>query len=325
MKKRSITLMLILFISTISFAQIGILKTNKNEHDKKVEIDCPDTLLTNFLSEDVYCYKNQLLYVLPKTKSLQKYGYDYFYKTKKMEKKYACCQSYNSRYESLANRYFYVTEINHHPKYKTSILYAGKYYFTLKDKDTDEIVYFEYSSKYEDSFPFLSVTYFEKHKNDMNGTKIILRGGNWRGRISSEYDKIYDINNGKEVLLDTGEVWTVGELVVEDKYNTLSYVISNNKGEVTTIQKNYLNNGINEFSVNQFIIFKKDADGIKKECEMCYNSIIKREIMIGMTEEMVKLSWGKPDKINTSSYGSDQWIYNNRYLYFENSKLKSWN
>jgi len=325
MKNGNIILTLILFISTISFAQIGTLKTNKNEYDKKVEINCPDTLLTNFLSEDVYCYKNQLLYVLPKTKSLQKYGYDYFYKTKKIEKKYACCQSYNSKYESLANKYFYVTEINHHPKYKTSTIYAEKYYLTLKDKDTNEVVYFVYNPNSKFGFPFLSVTYFEKHKNDMNGSEIILRGGNWRKRISSKYDKIYDINNGEEIFLDTGEVWIVGELVVEDKYNTLSYIISNSKGEVTTIQKKYLNNGINEFSVNQFVIFKKDVDRIKKKCEMFYNAIMKRNISIGMTEEMVKLSWGKPDKINTSSHGSNQWVYNNRYLYFENSILKSWN
>ncbi|MBT7463644.1 MAG: hypothetical protein HN686_06665 [Bacteroidetes bacterium] len=48
------------------------------------------------------------------------------------------------------------------------------------------------------------------------------------------------------------------------------------------------------------------------------------KIQIGMTEEMVKLSWGPPEKINRSS-GGDQWVYKNQYLYFENGKMTSFN
>jgi hypothetical protein len=44
-----------------------------------------------------------------------------------------------------------------------------------------------------------------------------------------------------------------------------------------------------------------------------------------MTEEQVRLSWGEPKKINTSVYkGSgvtQQWVYEDNYLYFENGKL----
>lgn len=63
-------------------------------------------------------------------------------------------------------------------------------------------------------------------------------------------------------------------------------------------------------------------------------------ISIGMTEEQVKASWGKPDKINrtiTSSGKQEQWIYGYRegfgggtmywlpkeYIYFENGILTS--
>jgi hypothetical protein len=42
---------------------------------------------------------------------------------------------------------------------------------------------------------------------------------------------------------------------------------------------------------------------------------------------MAELSIGKPEDINKSegSYGTnEQWVYKNRYVYFENGKLTSW-
>ena len=44
-----------------------------------------------------------------------------------------------------------------------------------------------------------------------------------------------------------------------------------------------------------------------------------------MPKEALEIAWGKPDKINRSSYGSDQWVYNGQYVYIENGKVKSWN
>lgn len=48
------------------------------------------------------------------------------------------------------------------------------------------------------------------------------------------------------------------------------------------------------------------------------------KVRVGMNKEQVKLSWGKPEKINKDIYqGSihEQWIYGSQYLYFENDKL----
>jgi len=48
------------------------------------------------------------------------------------------------------------------------------------------------------------------------------------------------------------------------------------------------------------------------------------KVRIGMNKKQVKLSWGKPEKINKDIYrGSihEQWIYDSQYLYFENDKL----
>lgn len=68
-------------------------------------------------------------------------------------------------------------------------------------------------------------------------------------------------------------------------------------------------------------------------------AILEGTVLIGMTEEQVKVNWGKPDKINTTvSYlrKHEQWIYGYRksygdtsywvpkeYLYFDNGILTS--
>jgi hypothetical protein len=55
--------------------------------------------------------------------------------------------------------------------------------------------------------------------------------------------------------------------------------------------------------------------------------ILNKKIWLGMTDDMARLSWGKPSDINRSvgSWGvHEQWIYGNTYLYFENGILTSW-
>jgi hypothetical protein len=60
--------------------------------------------------------------------------------------------------------------------------------------------------------------------------------------------------------------------------------------------------------------------------EIAYK-ISKGEIWLGMSNEMAILSIGIPLKVNKDVYSwgtHEQWIYNRRYLYFENNILKSW-
>lgn len=55
-------------------------------------------------------------------------------------------------------------------------------------------------------------------------------------------------------------------------------------------------------------------------------TISERKIIIGMNEDQVRAAWGKPEKINTSSFSelkSEQWIYGDSYLYFDNGILRS--
>ena len=50
-------------------------------------------------------------------------------------------------------------------------------------------------------------------------------------------------------------------------------------------------------------------------------------IWLGMSAEMVKDSWGSPQKINrviSGNFIKEEWIYNNTWLYIENNMLREW-
>jgi hypothetical protein len=51
------------------------------------------------------------------------------------------------------------------------------------------------------------------------------------------------------------------------------------------------------------------------------------KIWRGMNTEMVRDSWGRPEKINRVISGNtiqEEWIFRNAWLYFENSSLEDW-
>ncbi len=71
----------------------------------------------------------------------------------------------------------------------------------------------------------------------------------------------------------------------------------------------------------------KDNEVINKFGNEIGSKIINHRIWKGMSSEMAKLSIGNPKDINQTvgDWGiHEQWVYGNRYLYFENGILKSW-
>lgn len=63
---------------------------------------------------------------------------------------------------------------------------------------------------------------------------------------------------------------------------------------------------------------------VKKYGASMANIIFEGKINIGMNKEMCRDSWGKPDKINstTTEYGtSEQWVYGYSYVYFDENGL----
>jgi len=103
----------------------------------------------NFPGQDVDLLVGKEIKVVEKAESLQEYGYDGFYKDSNLKKKYACCQSYNSKYKELVNKVFKV--ISYEPY--TNSIGTKKFKLQIENVETG-LIYFDYSPEYEHSFPF---------------------------------------------------------------------------------------------------------------------------------------------------------------------------
>lgn len=309
--------MVFLLTGVVSFAQIGTTKVAIKNEDPPGPYDS----LLNFVGKNVSQYLGQELYLKGKSESLRKYGYENFitdYTKSRLSDQsiiYKCCESYNSKYSELAGKYFQVVEIIPHPKAKPDDpLYSKKSYLKLREKESSDIVYYEYDSKFEHTFPFIVVGYFLKQKKELANREFVTRGKSWISRT----EPMTDIGTGKPVKFDAGTTWKCVDLTIEEKYYSLSLILENELKEKIPL-------GLDNLKSTTWVFTKEDADNYKAKFGFeDWSTILNSKLKIGFTEEMTILSWGKPDKINRSS-SSDQWVYDGQYLYFENGKLKSFN
>jgi hypothetical protein len=301
-------------LANCCFAQITTLKVApKKEQEGNSVYDS----MNNFLGKDVFKYLGQELYVKGRPEYLQEFGYSGFYADYRKGKLdggvFKCCDNYNSKYSELNGKYFKVLDVLKHPQVEISeYLYGDKFYLKLEQKDSGEIVYYDYDAKSKDSFPFIVVGYFQKQKSLYFGRQLVF------------FDELFlnqvDVKSGKVISAKTGQKWKCLDLVIEEINFDLSLLVENSlSGKILipldkVYEKNFprvfnsvaAENYKNKFGLENFI------------------SILQGKIRIGMTKEMCKLSWGTPQKINntiTSGKNSEQWVYDSNYLYFENGKL----
>jgi len=82
------------------------------------------------------------------------------------------------------------------------------------------------------------------------------------------------------------------------------------------IEEHYLKTPAGEF-------WQKHKDWDRKYCQ----AIVNREIMTGMNPAQVRAAWGRPERINRTvlpRYTTEQWVYGDTYLYFDDGVLTSW-
>lgn len=83
----------------------------------------------------------------------------------------------------------------------------------------------------------------------------------------------------------------------------------------------------NKLKLKKVEYAKLEKKYIKKYGQKTYNELKKGYYWIGMNREMATISLGSPKDINRTvgSWGvHEQWVYDSKYLYFENGKLTSY-
>ena len=321
MKKILFILMAIFVTTFTSYAQI----TTMSAFEKKVEKVAYD-VTKNFLgTENVESYVGQVLYVNGIDERLQGYGYDNF-KTKKVrhydsDNRYgnpSVKSSYYTKYEDLFGKYFKVLNVD---KSETGEEY---YVFTLQNRDNEnDIVYFNYNGKYEDTFPFIVVSHFEWCKNNLIGKKYFLTYFSRDDKIYGRYTSDTDFVNGENIIYNTNDVWECVDVTVESKMYDFVMLLKNKNGNVITYKIKYIDN--NEDGEVNILTEKAYHNLVTKYGVTMVNAMRKHFIKIGMNKDLLIMSWGKPDEINSNTYGADQWVYGTQYVYVKNGKIEGWN
>lgn len=319
--KHSIFFLLTILIASPSFGQITTTKvaTKVDQVDSS-----PYDSTENFLSLTPNKYLGQEFYLKGLAESLRQYGYSGFvldYNESSLTNKrnvYKCCDSYNSKYADLSGKYFKVLDVIRHPKASTGrstdeLLYSKKWFIKLQEKESGDIVYYEYSGQYDHTFPFIVVGFFEKQKKRVISMEFIFADIVLEGST--------DITSGKTITNTTGQKWKCVDLSVDEKYYNLSLIIENSLGEKTNISYETVLGKRRKgrtYTVSEVENYRKTFGSDN------FDLILKRKVKIGFTKEMCRLSWGEPKDINetlTAGNKSEQWVYDKNYLYFDNGAV----
>lgn len=323
--KKFIFILVAVFATTFSsYSQIttstAYIKPNE---PKNVTYD----VTKNFLgTENVTSYIGQVLYVNGKSEQLQKWGYEYFKTTKvkhyDSNHRYgnpSVESQYRTKYEDLFGKYFKVLNVD---KNETGEEY---YIFTLQNRDNkNDIVYFNYNGKYEHTFPFIVVSHFEWLKNNLINKKYHLTYNVKNDKFFGRYAADKDFITGNDISHNMDDIWECIDITIEDRYHTLVMLLKNQNGNIITYDTQYLHN-----SIDGEVTILTDDDYqklITKYGKAMVNAMREHVIRIGMSKELLIMSWGKPKEINYNSYGADQWVYGySQYVYVNDNKIEGWN
>lgn len=299
-------------ILIVSVANSQIITKSISVNNENV-IEPYDSLL-NYLGEDYKRYIGQDFYLKGKSENMRSYGYENF--VLDLDKSFrAIDNAYKGRYgtsnyDSIAEKYFKVIDAE-----ETKDSYGNRANIKLVEKKSNDTLYYIYDTQYEHNFPFLVVGYFNKLKNELVNKDIYI--GN--DLIHKMKGFAIDLKTNEVFDIIPGQLWSVKELVIDEKYYKLSLIVENKLGNQIDLNEYELSNKRHRF------LTKEEGDVlIKKYGKNILLSVLKQEVKIGMSKELCKMVWGVPDDINktTNNKGSkEQWVYPNNYLYFENEKL----
>lgn len=297
MKNLLIFILFAIVSSATLYGQITITKTIPQITEKSAPAPYDSTKNSPRIS-NICSYKGQLLYVngLPEYK--REIGYRHFYKTKEVNifNVYKSDDYISTKYEALFGKYFYVRDVEE----LTNI----EWLFHLQNRDDpDDWCYYLFninSSEYD--FPFITISYYNWLKRKI-GTKI----------MSSYKFQKHDLYTGKLLSFNESDYWEIVDVTILDNSYELVFVLTNNRGNTTTINVQHKIMTIDEY---QNLIKKYDKNMV--------DAARKGQIEIGMPEALLILSWGLPDRINEASYG-DQFVYGDTYVYIKNGIITAWN
>ena len=223
-------------------------------------------------------------------------------------------QTYTS-YEALKGKAFEI--IDFLPK--TSEL--GEY-FVLRSPENGEDLYMEYRESSINSPYIVLLGYYENLKSKLVGKKYSPRSDMRIPQFESNHPTPFFV---------TDTLICVDISFIDDRYNPEIVLLESKYGNIYYYPYQHLRSFFSD--VDEAKQWREDEakkqlarekEMISKYGKVNGKLIANYEVKIGFTKQMCIDAWGEPKHINTTTtkFGqSEQWVYSDSYLYFDNGKL----
>ena len=285
---KRILVILFILLPLIIIAQVRVIEPPV---DEKKEI-CYDSI-NNAPGLQVEGMVGQELFLAPIIEQFQEFGYTGLYCSSNKEP---------APHDEVANHTFRVISVK-----EQEYPFSG-YNMDLENIDTG--IHYRYSYDplfYPDSWPFITMGYKAKFEAMNKGKTFVSRG-----HVSKK-----DVNTGNNIEKEGGDLWIFQEIVAKSSVGTdaLGYLFTNKENVTVVFYRNEMHNMFPKSIIDKY---RKQYSKV-----MC-DTALKGRIKIGMPKDLVVVAWGEPKDINISSY-SEQWVYEESYVYFKNGKVIAWN
>lgn len=211
-----------------------------------------------------------------------------------------------SDYSKLVGKYYKIISVKTEKVSYSDVIY----WIELANADNTSF-YLKISSPHYPVHAFVTLGYYEKMKKTFVGKEFYSKGRYEIDKVDTK-EKVtlpYKVKfKCTDIGVNVGEDGYIFAILENEKYGRM-------KGEIMNGKK-----------INHFITVAFYNECIRKYGAKFGSYVAEGKIEIGMNKNMVRDAWGLPDNINksTGSYGThEQWVYGDRYLYFQNGKLTS--
>ena len=211
-----------------------------------------------------------------------------------------------SDFSSLAGKYYKVMSI------ESEMPLVGDSIFWVKlDDNNNTTFYLRIENGFTTFNYFVTLGYYEKMKQTFVGKDFYTTGRYELEKIDVKEKIIlpYKVKfRCTDIAVNVGEDGPIFAVLENEKYGRIKGVIIKGK------------------KLDNFITVSYYNDCIKKYGAKFGSDVAEGKVEIGMNKNMVRDAWGSPDNVNVTegSFGRhEQWVYKDRYLYFQNGKLTS--
>ncbi len=214
--------------------------------------------------------------------------------------------------------------------------------------EKNDTIYFDKDLDFADQSlnPFLVKGFYEYHKKNYVGKKLFVFRDSEQDFYGKPKDRYVDLNTGEEITLKTGELWNCDEIsFINLPYlETLSpfYILSKGNQQIKIKLGDLFKSGLltlEELDIlynhwlqekNERIREKEEQLAkVKNDCQQKFSlnncdKLLKGQIELGMTKEMILYAYGTPYKTFTaqSTTGVNEiYSYGGTVIFFKNEKV----